>query len=137
MFLNLTQHPASAEQIAAGVVDLPAAQRQALTEALTVDALPGREAIEARCDYIAELACQHGLGGDDSDDQHPAMAMIGGAPWMMRALEDALIACGIEPVYAFSVRESIEQTQPDGSVRKVNVFRHAGFVPARVSEDDL
>ena len=25
---------------------------------------------------------------------------------------------------------SAEQTQPDGSVRKVNVFRHAGFVDA-------
>lgn len=131
MILNLTQHPASADQITAGVCDLPAPQRAALTEALTVDALPDREAIEARCDYIAELACQNGLGSDDADDPHPAQAMIGGAPWMMRALEDALISREIEPVYAFSVRESIEQNQPDGSVRKVNIFKHAGFISAR------
>ena len=37
---------------------------------------------------------------------------------------------GIQPVFAFSVRETEEQKQADGSVRKVAVFRHAGFVPA-------
>lgn len=131
MILNLTQHPASADQITAGVCDLPAPQRAALTEALTVDALPDREAIEARCDYIAELACQNGLGSDDADDPHPAQAMIGGAPWMMACLEAALLGRGIEPVYAFSRRESVEQVQSDGSVRKTAVFRHTGFVPAR------
>lgn len=47
---------------------------------------------------------------------------------MMRALEDALANVGVQPVYAFSVRESVEQTQPDGSVRKINVFRHSGWV---------
>ena len=31
---------------------------------------------------------------------------------------------------AFSVRESVEETQPDGSVIKRNVFKHAGFVVA-------
>lgn len=131
MILNLTQHPASPEQIEAGVVDLQENHRKSLTDALTVDTLPDRETIEARCDFIAELAYQNGLGGDDDDDPHPEKAMIGGAPWMMRALEDALIACGIEPVYAFSVRESVETVQPDGSVRKTAVFRHVGFVSAR------
>jgi len=50
---------------------------------------------------------------------------------------DALRDQGIEPVYAFSVRESIEQTQPDGSVRKVNVFRHAGFVDAAPQGEEV
>ncbi len=129
MILNLTQHPATPEQTTAGVVDLPANQRSALIDALTVEVLPSREAIEARCDFIGELACQNGFSNDD-DDPHPAQAMIGGAPWMMRAMEDALIARAIEPVYAFSVRESIEQVKADGSVQKINVFRHAGFVQA-------
>lgn len=31
----------------------------------------------------------------------------------------------------FSRRESIEQVQQDGSVRKTNVLKHAGFVEAR------
>lgn len=124
MIINLTQHAASPEQVAAGVIDLPADEREQLTQLLTVDALPTRSKIEARCADIASLAAL-------AFDAHPVQAMIGGAPWMMSALEGALIDAGIEPVYAFSVRESVEQAQPDGSVRKVNIFRHAGFVPAR------
>jgi len=124
MILNLTQHVATPEQVAAGVQDLPKAERAHLVALLTVDALPTRQEIDARCADIALLAAL-------AVEQHPVQAMIGGAPWMMRALEDALIEQGIEPIYAFSVRESAEQVQPDGSVRKVMVFRHAGWVPAR------
>lgn len=123
MVLNLTQHSASPEQIQAGVVDLPTEIREAVIALLTVDALPTRQEIEARCADIAMLAAT-------AFDAHPTQAMIGGAPWMMACLESALLDQGIAPVYAFSVRESIEQSQPDGSVRKINVFRHAGFVPA-------
>ena len=120
MILNLTQHSASADQIAVGVSDLPEADRAHLVRLLTVDALPTRAEIEARCDDIATLASLH--------EPVAAQAMIGGAPWMMSALESALLDVGIEPLYAFSVRESMDQHQPDGSVRKVAVFRHAGFV---------
>jgi hypothetical protein len=130
MIINLTQHQASAEQLAAGVVDLPAAQRVLLAQSLTVDTLPTRAEIADRCANIAALAVHNGLGGDESDDPHPTAAMIGGAPWMMAELERALLDMGVPSVYAFSVRESAEQPQPDGSVRKVNVFRHAGFVDA-------
>ena len=121
MILNLTQHPATPEQIAQGVVDLPADERATLIDRLTVDTLPTKAEIEARCADIAMLAAT-------AFDAHPVQAMIGGAPWMMSAQENALIDQGIQPVYAFSVRESVEQPQPDGSVRKVNVFRHVGFV---------
>jgi hypothetical protein len=130
MILNLTQHAASPEQLAAGVIDLPTEQRSALVDALTMDALPTRAEISDRCANIAALAVHNGLGGDDADDPHPTAAMIGGAPWMMAELERALLDMSVPSVYAFSVRESIEQPQPDGSVRKVNVFRHAGFVDA-------
>ena len=49
---------------------------------------------------------------------------------LMPALQQALIDAGLRPVYAFSQRVSVEQQQPDGSVRKTNVFRHIGFVGA-------
>ncbi len=124
MILNLTQHPATPEQIDAGVVDLPATDRQQAIALLTVDNLPTRTEVDARAHDLALLASL-------AFDSHPAQAMIGGAPWMMAALENALADQGIEPVYAFSVRASNEQVQADGSVRKVNVFKHAGFVPAR------
>ena len=128
MILNLTQHHATPEQIAQGVVDLPAGHHVLLAQSLTVDALPTRQEITDRCANIAALAVHNGLGGDDADDPHPTAAMIGGAPWMMAELERALLDMGVPAVYAFSVRESVEQPQPDGSVRKVNVFRHVGFV---------
>lgn len=128
MIVNLTQHPATPEQIAQGVVDLPAYQRRLLIESLTVDTLPTRQEIADRCANIAALAVHNGSGGDDADDPQPTAAMIGGAPWMMAELERALLDMGVPAVYAFSVRESVEQPQPDGSVRKVNVFRHVGFV---------
>lgn len=55
-------------------------------------------------------------------------AMIGGAPYLMAPLEIALRDVGIRPLYAFSVRASVEKTRPDGSVEKINVFKHGGFV---------
>lgn len=128
MIINMTQHKASQEQIEAGVIDLPANEREQLSKLLTFDSLPSREEIIARAAAIAELAAQNGLGGDDGDDPIAVAAMIGGAPYLMAALELALMAVYIEPVYAFSVRESVETTQPDGTVLKTAVFRHAGFV---------
>lgn len=56
--------------------------------------------------------------------------MIGGALWLMAPLAAELRDRGIEPVFAFAVRDTEEQIQPDGSVRKVAVFRHTGFVQA-------
>lgn len=53
MILNITQHPATPEQIAAGVVDLPADKRAALCSLLTFDALPTRAAIEEAAESIA------------------------------------------------------------------------------------
>lgn len=46
----------------------------------------------------------------------------------MSTLEKALQYTGITPVYAFSKRESKEEKLPDGSVKKINVFKHVGFV---------
>jgi len=124
MILNLTQHAATPEQIAAGVVDLRVAKRAALCELLTFDSLPNREAIDAAAEAISLLA------NSELPEEDGQSAMIGGAPWLMAALETALAEQRITPVYAFSVRESVEQVQPDGSVRKINIFRHTGFVDA-------
>ena len=61
--------------------------------------------------------------------------MIGGALWLMAPLADALRRQGIEPVFAFSVREAGEQIQADGSTRKVAIFRHSGWVVAVTPTD--
>ena len=116
--INLTQHAATAEQLAAGVVDLPADQKAVLQVLLTFDDIPSADDIHSRAAAVAALAKGH------------KAAMIGGALWLMGPLASALRAAGVHPVFAFSRRESVEQTQPDGSVKKVQVFRHAGFVEA-------
>jgi len=129
MIINLTQHPASADQLAVGVIDLAGDHLASLKAALTFGALPDAQGIRDRADHVAELACMSGLGGD-GDDPFPTRAMIGGALWLMAPLAEALRVRSIEPLFAFSVRETEEQKQADGSVRKIAVFRHAGFVPA-------
>jgi len=116
--VNLTQHSATPEQIAAGVEDLRGPALEALRKYLTFDALPARADIESAAEAIAAMA----LGYE--------AAMIGGAPWLMAPLEAALRRYGVRPLYAFSRREVTEETMPDGSVRKVAVFRHVGFVEA-------
>lgn len=62
----------------------------------------------------------------------PDAAMIGGAMWLMAPLAAAVEARGIEALFAFSRRESVEEPHADGSIRKTAIFRHVGFVPAVV-----
>jgi len=117
--INLTQHAATAEQLAAGVFDVPneGARRELLMQ-LTFGDLPEDGEIVERAAAVASIAMAFGARA----------AMIGGAPYLMSALERELREGGITPLYAFSRRESVEEKLPDGSVRKVAVFRHLGFV---------
>jgi hypothetical protein len=134
--INLTQHLATPEQVAAGVFDLPPNLRGDLAALLTFDAIPSVEEIRSRAYDIATMAAliadraEEVDGADNDRGGFALQAMIGGAPYLMASLESALRDQGIEPVYAFSVRESVEKTLPDGSVQKTNVFRHVGFVKA-------
>ncbi len=124
--LNLTQHPATPEQQIAGVFDLTTAQRAVVSQWLTFETPPSRLDIQTRARLLAQAA--------DNDSQavgeigHFDAAMIGGAPYLMGPLEEALWAVRITPLYAFSERESVETIAKDGSVTKTNVFRHKGFV---------
>ena len=137
MILNLTQHNATVEQQQAGVVDASPAVRAYVQSLLTFDECPTWEEVQTRARILAQLA-----GGDSirataaavEDGVEPigphqyARAMIGGAPYLMAPLVSELYEWGITPVFAFSERISEEQVQPDGTVRKVNIFRHAGWV---------
>ena len=119
--LNLTQHDATADQIAAGV--LPAGcEKEEVRELLTFDSLPSREWIEAKAQALADVARAHGPLID--------AVMIGGAPYLMGPLERALKAQSIKALYAFSLRESGETPDGEGGVRKTTVFKHAGFIEA-------
>jgi len=120
MILNLTQHPATPEQKQAGVVDLDEPLASELRYMLTFYRIPSKHEVVARANGIAEMAYAY--------EPRPKYAMIGGAPFLMAPLEKALLARGISPVYAFSRRETREHRLEDGTVEKVTIFRHIGFV---------
>lgn len=114
--LNLTQHNATPEQREQSVVEPEDKQR--VKQLLTFDNLPTADEIAGRAEALAAIAAESGAEA----------AMIGGAPYLMADLETALKVQGVRPVYAFSKREVVETTQPDGTVLKKTVFRHLGFV---------
>lgn len=123
--LNLTQHRATHEQIAQGVVDCPEKWAGEVRELLTFDSIPTAAEIQERAMEIAILAEMVMEGIPDCQS-----AMIGGAPFLMGPLEAELAKLGLGAVYAFSIRESADQVQADGSIRKISVFKHIGFVKA-------
>lgn len=120
--LNLTQHIATPEQKDQGVYDLSEGKQKTLKELLTFEKLPTCEEIEVRAKAIAEIAVYE---AQDTDE-----VMIGGAPYLMYPLIRALAKVGLSAVFAFSEREVVEESQADGSVKKISVFKHKGFVPA-------
>ena len=136
MILNLTQHPSTDEQKAAGTLDLAESEVAGLQRLLTFDELPACQQIEERAAAIADLAreylCRIAERPDNSDrseaDINATRCMIGGAPFLMAALTHALRSRGLVPVCAFSRRESVDEGQVGGSVTKRSVFRHLGFV---------
>jgi hypothetical protein len=119
--VNLTQHKSTKDQ---NVTDLEGKEAELLVRALTFDDMPSQEAINNRASVIASLA----VGFD--------AAMIGGAPYLMAPLEQALIKRGIAPYYAFSRRISEEREDEYGIVHKINVFKHEGFVVACAAGQD-
>jgi len=121
MIINLTQHAPTPEQLEAGVVQ-PSSED--VRHFLTFDSIPSQEDIERRAAGLAAIAQAEGA----------TAAMIGGAPWLMGELEQALLKRSVEPLYAFTQRESVEKKLPDGSVQKTNVFTHAGFVRGYYTE---
>lgn len=114
--VNLTQHAATPEQVAAGVIEPQ--DKAAVAALLTFNTCPTIQVIWDRARKLAALASKSGCDA----------AMIGGAPYLMPALETCLMSAGVAQLYSFSERISQEQVQSDGSVRKVNIFRHTGWV---------
>lgn len=150
---NLTQHKATAEQVALGVVDLPEPTRSDILRLMTFDDVPSKSTIVTNSQVIAEIVSKlihrtadvESLGSAEKlayelDKMHATpknlnryyhpQVMIGGALFLMPHLERELKALHIQPLYAFTKRESVEKTLPDGSVEKVAVFHHAGWVQA-------
>ena len=138
MILNLTQHRATADQLKAGVVDLPAAQQMELVKLLTFETRPDKWELKNRARSIAAFAAESGIKMGvlehvvcQGEKLIGGAVMIGGAPFLMAQLEHELHMIGVDVCYAFSTRESVESVNETGAVKKTAIFRHAGFVWTR------
>ena len=115
--LNFKKHAATAEQVAAGVIDLMQHDLASLKALLNFVGLPTADEIYERAYAIAALA----------ENLFAETVMVGGAPFLMPVLQKALQMRGITVLYAFSERVSIEKIV-NGVVVKTNEFKHIGFV---------
>ena len=115
--VNLTQHVATAEQLAAGVFE--PAGKDRVKALITFTTAPESAEIAERAEELARIAL----------DEEAEAAMIGGAPYLMAPIERALKAAGVRPCYSFTERRGTETYDPaTGEVRKTQVFVHAGWV---------
>ena len=114
MIYNLTQHVATPEQ-AVNVIE--PANKAEIQELLTFETPPTIAEIQKRASALARQVPEGIM-----------LAMIGGAPYLMSSLEKELTFRGIQPLYSFSERVSVEEKQNDGTVVKKSVFRHKNFV---------
>lgn len=122
LFINLTQHALTPEQdqwVAENCYAL--VEDEQVKTLLNFSELPTKEELERRADYIVSQ-----LGGNNPDFYK--MALIGGAPFFMSVLEHKLKEAGIQPVYAFSKRVSVEGVNEHGEVVKTSVFKHEGWI---------
>lgn len=115
MILNLTQHMATPEQLVEGVVEPD--NKAEVQKLLNFTSSPPAAEIHARAEALAKIAEKAGAN----------KAMIGGANYLMSALERSLLAVGCQPVYSFTQRVSKEEVTPEG-VKKTSTFVHTDWV---------
>ena len=117
--VNLTQHTFSAEQLAdlwargVEIIEFPFDKGL-----ITFDTCPSVDELRARAREVADVA----------KDYNPTHAMIGGAPYFMPFLEEALWEHVIVSTYAFTERRAVETGNANGSVTKTSVFCHGGWI---------
>lgn len=122
MILNLTQHNATADQINAGINDLPVDFQTTLKGLLTFPTQYTRDDLEYRSLQIHELV--RDFCGTSKEVLEGVM--IGGMPSFMPVLESVLISKGIKVGYACTERKSVDK-EVDGKIIKTAVFVHAGM----------
>lgn len=139
IIINVTQHHATPEQVAAGVIDPIGSSKGTLQKLLTIDQpdfdnldlfLATRaKAITIHLAHCDELWMGEELDELDEDNNYkvirPTKALIGGFMPLMPHLANALkYHLNLDPVYAFTKRIVEEK---DGV--KKSIFHHEGFIP--------
>ena len=119
--LNLTQHQATADQIADGVYEPSIKVKEQIKALLTFDkaVLTDPSLIRNSVAELVQLVKNEGAYS----------VMLGGAPFFMGPLANALTEAGVEVVFSFTDRVSVDVKNEDGTITKTSVFKHLGFVP--------
>ena len=120
--INLTQHPLTEEQ--RNSVDCTI-EPKGMEVYLNFDSMPTAEIIEDRAYEM--FGCLMQMLPPDVEPTD-CTVLLGGAPFFMSACERAATHYGFKYCYAFSKRVSEEVKQPDGTVKKVSVFKHEGWI---------
>lgn len=118
ILINLTQHNLTQEQLK-DAVEVGTDVRDEVIKLITFNGLPTAGEIKNNASRLAAI-CR---------DIHASHAVIGGAPYFMGPLEQALRRAGIIPLYAFTERVAVEVTNPEtGEVTKTSKFNFAGWI---------
>ena len=122
MILNITQHKATKEQIADGIVQPSADDKVTIERILTFDKITNctQESIEDRADKLVAICKEYKADG----------ALIAGAPWLMSLLEKKLMFACVKSYYAFSERVC-EEKVVDGKTITTRTFKYGGLVEGR------
>jgi len=114
--LNLTQHMTTPEQARQGVFEPE--DKDFVRKVLTFSGISDRASVNARALVLSDIALSNGCGH----------VMIGGAPYLMKPLEEAMDKISVNVLFSFSERVTTETIAEDGSVMKVSQFKHIGFI---------
>lgn len=118
ILINLTQHNLTQEQLK-DAVEVGTDVRDEVVKLITFSGLPTAGEIKNNASRLAVI-CR---------DMHASHAVIGGAPYFMGPLEQALRKAGIVPLYAFTERVAVEVVNPEtGEVTKTSKFNFAGWI---------
>ena len=113
---NLTQHKPTEEQVKSGVIEPTPEIKKEIVNLLTFDSIPSKDEILRRARSLAEIV-----------PKEYEKALIGGALFLMGALESELRKRRITPLYAFTKRV-VEEKKLEGGIQKTSFFKHLGFI---------
>lgn len=120
--VNLTQFDETQAQILEGVFSMSDEDKAKVRELITFEEIPTVEEMRKRAHEISFIAYGY------LAQRGATHAMISGAPYFAKYLEQELRDSGLTPIYSFSKRRSETRIMPDGSTKVTAMFEHAGWV---------
>lgn len=116
--VNFTLRAATPEQLAEGVIEVSDEDRLRIHELFKFQYVPDAYEVTVRARLLAQLAESYDAG----------YVLVDGPPFLMVALDIALRALNVYPLYALSKKEITKTIRPDGTVVEQSVTKPVGWV---------